>query len=79
MTKALCLIGCAIFLASCGSKPTASIIVKPELPKDLTAPEPRPKCEMATMKDAGICIVDYDQALGRANGKIVAIEEIVNG
>ena len=76
--KLMPLIGCAIFLAGCGNDP-AKIAVRQEIPADLLEPEPRPDCRIATVKDAGICIVDYDQALGRANGKIVATKEIVNG
>ena len=51
-------------------------MVKPEIPADLLKPEPKPACQIETLKAAGICIVDYHQALGRANGKLVAIGEI---
>ena len=78
MTKLLFLTGCVIFLASCGND-QPQVVVRPDIPKDLTRPEPRPECKLATLKDTGICIVDYDQALGKANGKLVAIREITNG
>lgn len=71
------LIGLGLFLTACASEP--QVVVRPEIPADLFKPEPRPECEIATLKDAGICIVDYDETLGRANGKIVATSEIING
>lgn len=49
------------------------------VPDALLAPVPRPSREAKTLKDAGMLIIDYDQALGEANGKITAIGEIVNG
>lgn len=55
------------------------MVVRPEIPADLVSPELAPACALVTMKDAGICIVDYNQSLGKANGKLVAIGEIVHG
>lgn len=49
------------------------------IPDALLQPVPRPTREAKTVKDAGMLIIDYDQALGEANGQIVAIGEIVNG
>lgn len=74
--KLALLIGCVISLAACSNSEPERIVVKPEIPADLLKPEPKPACQIETLKAAGICIVDYHQALGRANGKLVAIGEI---
>ncbi|MEQ3626006.1 MAG: hypothetical protein ABNH26_08865 [Celeribacter sp.] len=49
----------------------------PEIPADLLTPEPVPARPAETLADVGLLLVDYDEALGRANGKISAIGEIV--
>lgn len=66
-----CLIGLALCLAGC-AHPASNI------PDALLEPVPRPAREVNTVKDAGKLIVDYDQALGEANGKLIAIKEVVN-
>ena len=69
LMTALRLIGCATCLTGCASTVT--------VPRSLTEPEPVPICRIATVKDAGKCIVDYDAALGRSNSKLVQIGALV--
>lgn len=59
-----------ICLAACAAPPSAPI------PADLLRPVPRPTREVVTLRDAGLLIVDYDQALARANSQIAAIAQI---
>ncbi|MFB2530728.1 hypothetical protein ACEYYA_01005 [Paracoccus sp. p3-h83] len=38
---------------------------------------PRPARDVVTLRDAGLLIVDYDQALARANSQIAAVAQVV--
>ncbi|WP_347311346.1 hypothetical protein [Defluviimonas sp. SAOS-178_SWC] len=49
----------------------------PEVPADLRAPEVVPARETDTLKGVALLLTDYDEALDRANGKIVAIDTIL--
>lgn len=71
----LFLICCVTLLSACDPK-TEVVLRAPEIPAELLTPEPVPARPAETLADVGLLLVDYDEALGRANGKIVAIGEI---
>jgi len=66
---------CVTLLTACAPDPQV-VLRAPEVPADLLTPEPVPARPAETLADVGLLLVDYDEALGRANGKIVAIGEI---
>ena len=70
---ALCLTGSLMLFAGCAAAPRTAI------PADLLRPVPRPMREVHTLRDAGLLIVDYDEALARANSQIAAVAEISGG
>jgi hypothetical protein len=72
----LFLISCVMLLSACAPDPQV-VLRAPEIPADLLTPEPVPARPAETLADVGLLLVDYDEALGRANGKISAIGEIV--
>ena len=78
----LCLIGSAIisvfFLAAC--QPTQiEYVEKPvSVPEDLRKPVSVPKRQAETLKDVALVLTDHVEALGRANGQIVAIDCILD-
>ncbi len=70
MISALCLI------ASCGPENEIEYVT-PDVPAELRTPVPVPKRKAETLADVGVILTDHVQALGKANGKIVAIDEIL--
>ena len=64
------LIGCVLLLTACAPVPP------PLIPDALLQPVPRPMRPVVTQRDAALLIVDYDEALGRANSQIEAIRGI---
>lgn len=71
----LFLICCVMLLTACAPDPQV-VLRAPEIPAELLTPEPVPARPAETLADVGLLLVDYDEALARANGKIVAIGEI---
>ena len=67
------LIGSVLLLTACAE------VAPPLIPDALLAPVPRPTRPVVTQRDAALLIVDYDEALGRANSQIEAIRAIVEG
>lgn len=53
-------------------------MVVPDVPAELRTPEVVPAREAATLKDVALLLTDYAEALDGANGKIVAIDEILS-
>jgi len=77
MAKTLtCLIGCVLLLSACDPTQTVKL-VSPAIPGELLQPVPVPDREADTLKDVGLLLVDYDEALGEANSRIEATGEIV--
>lgn len=70
MISACCLI------ASCGAK-TEYRNVTPDVPAELRTPVPVPERKAETLADVGVILTDHVEALGEANGKIVAIDNIL--
>ena len=70
MIFAVCLI------ASCGPE-TEYRYVTPDVPAELRTPVPVPKRKAETLADVGVILTDHVEALGKANGKIGAIDEIL--
>lgn len=64
-----------MFLAACAPEKTQ--LIAPPIPNDLLAPVPAPARNARTLRDLGLLVVDYDEALSAANSKIEAIAEIV--
>ncbi|WP_306130986.1 hypothetical protein [Roseovarius sp. MMSF_3350] len=70
MIFALCL------TASCAPK-TEIEYITPDVPAELRTPVPVPKRKAETLADVGVILTDHVEALGKANGKIVAIDCIL--
>lgn len=51
----------------------------PSVPEQLRSPVETPSRQVDTLSDVALVLADYDQALGTANGRIVAIDCILNG
>lgn len=68
---------CCVTLLSACAPDTPVVLRAPEVPAELLTPEPVPARPAETLADVGLLLVDYDQALGRANGKIVAVAKIL--
>lgn len=64
-----------MFLSACG--PVQTQLISPPIPNELLAPVPAPARDARTLRDLGLLVVDYDEALSAANSKIDAIAEIV--
>lgn len=72
-----CLMIFAVCLtASCGPE-TEYRYVTPDVPAELRTPVPVPKRKTETLADVGVILTDHVEALGKANGQIVAIDEIL--
>lgn len=71
-----CLIGCLLLLPACDPTQTVKLI-SPQIPAELLEPVAKPDRQVATLKDTGLLLIDYDQALSEANGKIEATGEII--
>ena len=52
-------------------------ILIPKVPNDLRTPEPKPDRQADSLKDVGLLLIDYDETLDRANGKIEDIDAIL--
>lgn len=61
----------------CGCEPQTVNLVTPRIPSELLEPVPVPDRQTDTLRDIGLLIVDYDEALGEANSKIEATAEIM--
>ena len=72
----LFLISCVTLLSACAHDPEV-VLQAPEIPADLLTPEQVPARAVETLSDVGLLLVDFNEALGRANGKLIAIGEIV--
>ncbi len=70
MIFAVCLI------ASCGPE-TEYRYVTPDVPAELRTPVPVPKRKAETLADVGVILTDHVEALGKANGRIVATDCIL--
>lgn len=83
LLTALCLTGFVTLIAGCAAPPPRTAASSPPparpvvIPPELLEPVPVPAREVATLRDAALKFVDYDEALGRANGQIVTIGRIV--
>lgn len=64
-------------LAACGDQEPATRIVLPDVPKTLRTPVQVPDREAQTLRDVGLILTDHVEALGKANGRIVAIDKIL--
>lgn len=64
-----------MFLAACA--PERTQIISPPIPNELLAPVPAPARDARTLRDLGLLVVDYDEALSVANSRIEAIAEIL--
>lgn len=53
------------------------MIVPPEVPTEIRKPCEGPKPKAQTTAQLARLLVDYDEALGCANGRIVAIDQIL--
>ena len=73
----LFLIGCLMFLPASKCMGPEIQLVSPRIPNELREPVPVPDRDASTLKDIGLLLVDYDEALGDANSKIVATDEIL--
>lgn len=77
MTKMLiCLTGSAFILAGCLGNTTTKL-VSPSVPSELRQPVEKPTRQTNTLKDVGLLITDYDEALTEANSRIGAVDEIL--
>ena len=74
--KLIFLTGCVMSLSGCPGARTTQLLV-PSVPTELRTPVPVPDREAENLKDVGLLLVDYDEALGEANSKIVATDEIL--
>lgn len=64
-----------MLLAAC--EPERTQLIAAPIPNELLAPVPAPARDARTLRDLGLLVVDYDEALSTANSKIEAIAEIV--
>ncbi|WP_172978089.1 hypothetical protein [Roseovarius sp. THAF27] len=62
--------------ASCGPE-TEIEYITPDVPAELRTPVPVPKRKAETLADVGVILTDHVEALGKANGKIVATDCIL--
>lgn len=76
MTKALCLLGLLMLSTACAPTQKNS---RPEVPDRLLAEVKVPDREAKTIKDAGLLIVEYHEALLTANSQLMAIGSILRG
>ena len=77
----ICRIGFAstlAFLASCAEPTIEYVRVLPEVPEQLRTPVEKPDRTVSTLKDVGLVLTDFDQALDEANGRITAIDCILD-
>jgi len=65
-----------MFLSACDPTQTVRLI-SPTIPAELRQPVPAPDREARTLRDVGLLVVDYDEALTRANSKILATDKIL--
>lgn len=52
-------------------------LISPSVPTELRQPVPKPDRQAQTLKDVGLLIADYDEALTEANSRIIATDEIL--
>jgi hypothetical protein len=64
-------------LALCAACDPDSQFIRPDVPAELLEPVPVPDRPVTSNRAAALLLVDYDEALAAANGKIAAIGEIV--
>ena len=55
-----------------------TVYVTPKVPDSLRQTEPKPDRAVQTAKDLTLLVVDYDEALTRANSKIEATDTILS-
>ncbi len=65
-----------MLLSACDPVQTTRLI-SPAIPAELLVPVPEPTRQATTLKDLGLLVVDYDQALEQANSKIEATGAII--
>jgi hypothetical protein len=53
--------------------------VVPDVPAILLEPVASPTREVDTLRDVALLVTDYDEALGTANGRLVAVRCILDG
>ena len=70
------LVGSSIILSGCMGSQMVQLI-SPQIPAELLETVPKPNRETKTLKDVGLLIADYDQALDNANSKISSTAKIV--
>lgn len=59
-------------------EPTQTVkLISPQIPNELLEPVPKPDREISTLKDTGLLLVDYDEALNEANSKIETTADIM--
>jgi hypothetical protein len=64
------------FLAAC-DRQIEYVPVIPDVPADLRQPVSVPDRQAETLKDVGLILTDYVEALGAANGRISSIDCIL--
>lgn len=64
-------------MASCSAPAVETRVVVPEVPADLRAPCLVSSRDYSTLKDVALILTDHVEALDCANGKIVAIDDIL--
>ncbi len=65
-----------MLLSACDPVQTTRLI-SPSIPSELLEPVTVPSRQAKTLKDLGLLVVDYDQALEQANSKIEATGAIM--
>lgn len=65
-----------MFLSACDPTQTVKLI-SPNIPAELLEPVPKPDRDATSLRDFGLLLVDYDEALTEANSKIDATGVIV--
>lgn len=76
MTMRLFPLFCAALLSACAAE-TDYLSVTPEVPEPLLTPVPAPDRKIETIRDASLLLIDYSEALKRANSQITAIADIL--
>ena len=69
-----CLIGFVFILSACSQ---ATEFVGPQVPADLRQPCELPDREVVGLRDVALLLTDYAETADCANGRIVAIDEIL--
>lgn len=69
------LIGLPIILGGCWG--TSTQFIAPAVPQELREPCYAPKRERGSLRDVALILTDHVEALDCANGRIIAIDEVL--